>query len=301
MTRRLIAAIETGGAKILCRVADAEEGRRAVEARPANRRFATTTPQQATADLMAAIREEMRPGDELAAIGLASFGPLIVDPASPDLGLMLPTPKPHWSGFNLAAALAERLGAPVRVETDVAAAALAEQAMGVAQGLDAVAYVTVGTGIGGALAVAGTTLKGALHPEIGHLRVARREGDTLASACPFHDDCAEGLAAGPALAARLADGQALADRPDLQALAADYLGQLCASLALAWSPRCIVLGGGVMSTPGLLPQVAASLTTALGDYGAPMIAGPAYLRAPALEHSGLEGAMILARREAATR
>ncbi|WP_340644027.1 ROK family protein, partial [Phenylobacterium sp.] len=248
MTRAMIAAIETGGAKILCRVTEAEPSR-PVSSQVASR-FVTTTPQQAVADLVGAIHGAIAPGDTLAAIGLASFGPLVVDPASPDCGLMLPTPKPHWSGFNLAAVLAGRLGAPVLVETDVAAAALAEQAIGAAQGLDSVAYVTVGTGIGGSLAVEGRPLKGALHPEIGHLRLKRMAGDTAPSACPFHDDCAEGLTAGPALGRRLADGETLSDRADLRALAADYLGELCASLTLAWSPRCIVLGGGVMSTPG---------------------------------------------------
>ncbi|MFZ3006270.1 MAG: ROK family protein [Phenylobacterium sp.] len=301
MTRVLIAAIETGGSKILCRVTEADAAGSRAGGAPPNQRFATTTPQAAMADLVGAIQGQMAPGDQLTAIGLASFGPLIVDPASPDCGLMLSTPKPHWSGFNLSKSLAERLQAPVVLETDVAAAAIAEQAMGAAQGLDAVAYVTVGTGIGGALVVEGRTLKGALHPEIGHLRIKRREGDTTPSTCPFHDDCAEGLTAGPALGRRLADGETLPARADIRALAADYLGQLCASLALAWSPRCIVLGGGVISTPGLRAEVAAALTRNLGDYGAAMIAGPNYLRPPALEHSGLEGALILARRQASTR
>ena len=300
MTRPLIAAIETGGTKILCRVATAGADAQAALDVPTHR-FATTTPQQAVIDLVGAIQGDLRPGDTLAAIGLASFGPLIVDPASPDRGLMLPTPKPHWSGFNLAAALTQRLGAPVVMETDVAAAAIAEQAVGAARGLDAVAYVTVGSGIGGALCVEGRTLKGALHPEIGHLRLHRRLDDTTPSACPFHTDCAEGLTAGPALGRRLAAGETLAERPDLKALAADYLAQLCASLALAWSPRCIVLGGGVMSTPGLLGAVAAALKTAMGEYGAPMTAGPDYLRTPALDHSGLEGALLVARRQASSR
>lgn len=301
MTRALIAAIETGGSKILCRVTEVHKDRDRADGAPPTHRFATTTPQAAVADLVEAIRGEMAAGDQLIAIGLASFGPLIVDPASPDCGLMLSTPKPHWSGFNLSKSLTERLAAPVFLETDVAAAAIAEQAMGAAFGLDAVAYVTVGSGIGGALLAEGRTLKGALHPEIGHLRIKRRDGDATPSACPFHDDCAEGLTAGPALGRRLADGETLTDRPDIRALAADYLGQLCASLALAWSPRCIVLGGGVMSTPGLRAEVAAALTRNLGDYGAAMISGPDYLRPPALEHSGLEGALILARRQVSKR
>ena len=300
MARPLIAAIETGGSKILCRVAALDAGRHSAFA-VRTHRFATTTPQQAVIDLVGAIAGDLKPGDTLAAIGLASFGPLVVDPASLDLGLMLPTPKPQWSGFNLAVALAQALGAPVVVETDVAAAAIAEQAIGAAQGLDPVAYVTVGSGIGGGLCVEGRSLKGALHPEIGHLRLHRRPGDTAPSACPFHADCAEGLTAGPALALRLAAGQPLTERPDLRALAADYLSQLCASLVLAWSPRCIVLGGGVMSTPGLLGAVAAALKTAMGEYGAPMTAGPDYLRTPALDHSGLEGALLVARRQASSR
>lgn len=299
MTRVLIAAIETGGSKILCRVTEVRKDLDQADMAPPDHRFATTTPQAAVADLVEAIQGEMAPGDQLTAIGLASFGPLIVDPASPDCGLMLSTPKPHWSGFNLSKSLAERLEAPVFLETDVAAAAIAEQAMGAAFGLDAVAYVTVGSGIGGALLAEGRTLKGALHPEIGHLRIQRREGDATPSACPFHDDCAEGLTAGPALGRRLADGETLTDRADIRALAADYLGQLCASVALAWSPRCIVLGGGVMSTPGLLTEVEDALKRELGDYGSALIAGPDFLRPPALQHSGLEGAMILARRRAA--
>ena len=300
MTRLLIAAIETGGSKILCRVTEADQDRQASHD-TLTARFATTTPEAAVSDLVGAIQRRMAPGDQLVAIGLASFGPLIVDPASPDCGRMLSTPKPHWSGFNLAQSLAGRLQAPVFLETDVAAAAIAEQAIGAARGLDAAAYVTVGTGIGGALVVEGRTLKGALHPEIGHLRVKRREGDRTPSTCPFHDDCAEGLTAGPALGRRLAEGETLRDRHDVRALAADYLGQLCASLALAWSPRCIVLGGGVMSTPGLLDEVTSALTRNLGEYGSAMISGPNYLRPPALEHSGLEGALILARRQASKR
>jgi fructokinase len=301
MTRALIAAIETGGSKILCRVTEAHKDPDAAGEAPPDHRFATTTPQTAMAELVGAIKAVMAPGDHLAAIGLASFGPLVVDPASPDCGLMLSTPKPHWSGFNLSKSLAERLEAPVILETDVAAAAIAEQAMGAARGLDVVAYVTVGTGIGGALVINGHSLKGALHPEIGHLPIKRREGDATPSACPFHDECAEGLTAGPALGRRLADGETLADRADIRALAADYLGQLCASLTLAWSPRCIVLGGGVLSTPGLLADVAVALTRNLGVYGAAMIAGPNYLRPPILEHSGLEGALLLARRQVSNR
>lgn len=298
MTRALIAAIETGGAKILCRVALADDGREPADQAPTHR-FATTTPQAAVADLVGAIRGALAPGDTLAAVGLASFGPLVIDPASPNCGLMLPTAKPHWAGFNLRQALAAALDAPVVLETDVSAAAMAEQARGAAVGLDTVAYVTVGTGIGGGLAIDGHPMRGALHPEVGHLRVHRHAGDETPCVCPFHDDCAEGMAAGPAIAARLAPGEILGDRPEVQAMVADYLGQLCASLVLAWSPHCIVMGGGLLATPGLLDQVGVELRRRLGLYVGQVAAPDDYLRPPAFADSGLEGAMILARREAA--
>ncbi len=284
--RELIAGIETGGTKIVCRVVDA------AGAVVAEGRFATTTPEAAVEDLASCIGAA---DGRLTAIGLASFGPLVVDPASPDWGVMLPTPKIRWSGFNLRAALVERLGAPVALDTDVGAAAIAEQAMGAARGCETAAYVTVGTGIGGALAVSGQTMKGAVHAEIGHLRLHRVSGDHIPSACGFHDDCAEGLAAGPAIGVRLRAGERLENRADVRVVTADYLGQLCAALVLAWSPQCIVMGGGVMSTPGLLDEVASALRHHLGDYGARLAPAEGFLRPAALEHAGLEGALMLAR------
>ncbi|WGM40055.1 ROK family protein [Caulobacter sp. NIBR1757] len=286
---RLFAAIETGGTKIVCRVTGAD-GRQVGETR-----LPTTTPQAAFAELTEAIAGMI--GDRpLAAIGIASFGPIRIDPAAPDYGAMLATSKPGWSGFNLVAALKPHFDVPIAIDTDVGAAALAEQAMGAGQGARAVAYVTIGTGIGGGLAQDGVTLKGALHPEIGHLPVRRVPGDDIASRCPFHASCAEGLAAGPAVGARLAPGERLADRPDVAALVTDYLGQLCASLVMAWSPDRIVLGGGVMTGSGLAPAIAGHMLAEIGDYGvADAVRRPGFLVPAALEHAGLEGALILAR------
>jgi fructokinase len=282
----LLAAIETGGTKVLCRVTTAD-GRMIADAR-----FPTSTPQAALEDVASCIASAASHG-RLAAIGLASFGPLVVDSAAPDWGRMLPTPKPHWTGFNLRAALADRFGVPVAVETDVGAAARAEQASGAGAGLTSVAYLTVGTGIGGGLALSGRTLAGASHPEVGHLRLCRAADDRTPSACPFHADCAEGLASGPAVALRLRAGETLADRPEVRAQIGNYLGQLCAVLTLAWSPQALVLGGGVMGAPGLLEAVAAAMRDQLGGY-APAAAAAGYVRAAALEHAGLEGALLLA-------
>ena len=287
-----LVGIETGGTKILCRVVDREG------AVVADARFPTTTPDVASAQLIECIEGA---AGVVVGIGVASFGPVVVDPASPDYGQVLATPKPGWAGANLRRALAERFGAPAFLDTDVNCAAMAEAGEGAARGLSSVAYVTVGTGIGGGLVVDGRPLHGALHPEIGHLRLHRAAGDDAPSGCPFHTDCAEGLCAGPALARRL-NGGTLADDPQAFALVAGYLAELCASLTLAWSPECVVLGGGVMSTPGLLRAVQVALRDTAGDYGPLQIArAPDFLRPAALENAGLVGAMGLAKAAATSR
>jgi fructokinase len=283
MSQPVFFAVETGGTKIVWRIVDAagvvlDEGR-----------FATGRPEAAVEALVAAAAE--RP---VAGLGVASFGPLVVDPSSPQRGLMLATPKPGWTGFNLSRTLADRLGAPFAVDTDVNAAAVAEARLGAGRGARAVAYVTVGTGIGGGLCVDGQTLKGALHPEIGHLFVRRVEGDVQASACPFHADCVEGLAAGPAVQARLA-GRRLEDADEVRAVVADYLGQLVAGLVFAWAPDRIVFGGGVMSTPGLIAEVEAAARRRVNGYGSAVVMGEGgYLVAAEREHAGLDGAMLMA-------
>jgi fructokinase len=285
--------IETGGTKIVCRVVDAA-GRFLTETR-----FPTTSPERVVDTLIGVVEAALPPASAIGGVGIASFGPVIVDPASPDVGQMLATSKPGWAGFNLLRALADRWSVPVLIDTDVGAAAVAEQALGAGRGFHTVAYVTVGTGIGGGLAVEGRTLKGGLHPEIGHIPLRRAPGDDQASVCGFHPACAEGLAAGPAVGLRL-DGRTLMEAPEVRELVADYLGQLCATLLLTWSPQRIVLGGGVMSTPGLIAEIEARMRQELNAYGAAIVAGASgYLVAAELEHAGLEGAVMMARTAAA--
>lgn len=285
----VLVAVETGGTKILCRVLR-DDGAVLTEAR-----FTTGTPEDALADLVRTTEAVIPIGAKVAGIGLASFGPVVVDPTSRDYGAMLATTKPGWSGFNLGRGLSNALDAPFVVDTDVNVAALAEQAIGAGRGLHTVAYMTVGTGIGGGLAIDGRTLKGGLHPEIGHFRVRRADGDPVPSACGFHADCVEGLSAGPALGLRL-QGRSLEEAPEVRALAVDYLGQACATLVLAWSPQRIVMGGGVMSVQGLIPEVEARMRAELNGYGAAIVAeGAGYLAAAQLSDAGLEGAVIMAR------
>lgn len=288
MDSQLIAGIETGGTKILARVS--EIGGKVV----ADERWATSTSVaafQSLADFLHASGE-----GKLAAIGIASFGPLITDPASSNYGQMQSTPKPGWSGANLRTDLETRFAVPVDVDSDVNAAAIAEQAKGAGQGLRSVAYVTVGTGIGAGLAIEGKSLKGVMHPEGGHLPIIRRPGDQMPSVCRFHESCAEGLVSGPALNRRLGEGRRLLESADVAELAAHYLGQLAASLVLAWSPHRIVWGGGAIAEASLVPRIELEMRKILNGYGVgPAAEQPEFCKPAALKDAGLEGALMMAR------
>lgn len=290
MNSDLIAGIETGGTKILSRICSLNGGETIAE-----RRWETRSAGQAAADLVAFL-SRVPAGSRLAAVGIAAFGPLVVDPVASDYGRMLATPKTGWAGSNLRAELQQSLSVPVGIDTDVNAAAIAEQELGAGAGLPSIAYVTVGTGIGTGLAIGGRSLKGALHPEGGHLRLVRQVGDVVPSSCPFHADCAEGLVSGPAIRRRMGEGRDLADDPALIDLAADYLGQLAAALVLAWSPHRIVWGGGVIGAVALVPLIGEKLRASLGGYGVgPAVEEADFCVPAALEHAGLDGALLMAR------
>ena len=192
----------------------------------------------------------------IAALGVAAFGPLELDAAAPGWGHVLRTPKPGWSGTPLGPWLREALGVPVALETDVNAAALAEAAAGAGRGADPVAYLTVGTGIGLGVATGGRALHGLLHPEAGHLCVRREPDDDFAGCCPLHGDCWEGLASGPAVAARWGmDPATLGAGHPAWDLEARYLVAGLASVVLVLAPQRVVLGGGVGRRPGVLAGV----------------------------------------------
>lgn len=281
-------AIETGGTKLLARAVCGDSI-------ASNAHWPTTTPAAAEAAIIDFAKRSLPDGIGPSGVGIAAFGPVVVDPSAADYGQILPTSKPGWSGANLRAAFVRHWSVPVAIDTDVNAAALAEQVIGAGRGIASVAYVTVGTGIGAGLASDGTTLKGALHPEIGHVPVRRVAGDDSVSQCPFHADCAEGLAAGPAVRARLA-GRRLEDSPADFAIVANYLGQMLATIVLAWSPHRIVAGGGVFGVPGLRAASHDMMMASLGGYGVGQAPGERdFIVAPSLEHSGLEGALLMAR------
>lgn len=288
---KLLASIELGGTKALAAVATDPLA-------PLMRTRVPTTDPASTLDAIAgfftlASEQYGRP----AALGIASFGPIDIRADSSDWGRIGTTTKPGWEGANPAEYLGERLGCLVTLDTDVNAAALAEARWGAGRGLDDIAYLTIGTGVGGGLIVAGRPVHGALHPEVGHVPLRRHPNDDYRGRCSFHGDCAEGLASGPAIVERY--GKPLdelgRDHP-FRAILADYLGQVCAILVLVTSPRRIVIGGGVMAASGLHSAVEQSMIQSLGGYlstTAPDGAG--FVVPPALgDDAGLAGGFALA-------
>lgn len=281
-----LGGIEAGGTKFVLGIGDA--GGRLFERHV----LPTTTPGET---IEAAIRW-FRSHEPVAALGIASFGPVQLDRTTADWGSITATTKPGWSDTPFAPVLARALGVPVGFDTDVNGAALGEAVFGAAASCDPAVYVTVGTGIGGGAIVGGRPVHGFGHPEMGHLPVARHPDDReFAGTCPFHGDCLEGLASGPAILARW--GASLSELPEGHAarpIVAWYLGRFAVTLQALLAPQRIIFGGGVMQAPGMIELVRSEATTAGRGYFAGEI--DRVLVAPALgQDAGLVGALLLAR------
>ena len=245
---------------------------------------------------LAAVAEFFQQTQPVAALGIASFGPVDLDPGSPGYGALVGTPKPGWSDSPILGRLADALGVPAAVQTDVEAAAVAEQVLGPQPRPQRLAYVTVGTGIGAAVSVDGTPWRGRQHSELGHIPVRRVAGDDYPGHCPFHGDCLEGMACGPAVAERWGlDSAESGGRNDIWELEAAYLAQLVRVLAYSFGPDRIVFGGGVGSRRGLAEMIRAASRTDLGGYADYSAGDDALVTGPALgTDSGLLGAALLA-------
>ena len=286
--------LEAGGTKCICLIANGPDGILARASLP------TAHPAQ-TLGAARAFFTEASHWARPTGCGIAAFGPIQLDRQAPDYGRIAKTPKPGWEGIDLRQVFAG-LDAPIEIDTDVNGAALAEWKWGAGQGLRSLAYATIGTGIGAGVLRDGQSVQGAWHFEMGHMRPRRAPGDAFAGVCPFHGDCLEGLASGPAIAARW--GAPLSDLPPDHpafAMQAEYLGQLCASLAFAHAPERIVLGGGVMHAPGLLEKVAVAAQVLMGGYAAWPAARneKGFVQRPALKDlAGPMGAIALAMRAA---
>jgi fructokinase len=293
----LVASVEAGGTKFVCAIGTGPADVRATTS------FATTSPEESLGQAVAFIEEHQRMGLEVAAVGIACFGPLDLREESPTYGHITSTPKPGWRDTDVVAPFTNAFGVPVGLDTDVNGAALAESQWGVGQGLDPVVYVTVGTGIGAGAMVNGGLLHGLVHPEMGHVPVRRHPDDPFEGVCPYHGDCLEGLASGPAIEARW---QRVArdlgpERDRAVALEAWYLAQLASTLAYVLSPEVIIFGGGVLKLPGLLAAVQTETATLLNGYLDAAVAREhidQYIVAPELgDRAGVLGGIALAHRQ----
>lgn len=290
----LVGGIEAGGTKFVCAVGSGPEDLRT------EIRFATTTPEETIGQAITFFQAQRERHGELGAIGIASFGPLDPNPASPTYGMITTTPKQGWAHTDFARTVAAALDLPVGFDTDVNGSALAEGRWGAAQGLDTFLYLTMGTGIGGGAVVGGQLLHGLLHPEMGHIRVPHDwERDPYKGHCPYHGDCLEGMAAGPAIAARWGQrAETLPPDHPAWALEATYLAYGLVNLILTLSPQRVILGGGVMAQAQLFPLVRQRVLAFLGGYvQSPRILEEidSYIMPPALgSRAGVLGALALA-------
>ena len=258
-----IGALEAGGTKMVLAVYD-EQG---------NELERLTVPTLTPEETMPGMIEFFR-RHEVDALGVGSFGPLDLDEKSPTYGNITSTPKLAWKDYPLLKNLLDGRDIPAAIDTDVNAAIIAEAELGAAQGCENAVYITVGTGIGGGVYVNGKTAHGLLHPEVGHMLLRPREDDPIPhGVCPYHDGCLEGLAAGPAIGARIGgDAKNLPDDHPVFELEAHYLAQMCVNLIVTVSPQKIVLGGGVMQRENILPMVRKETARLLNGYvQSPMI------------------------------
>lgn len=287
----LVGAIEAGGTKFVLALARADG--QVIE----TTRIATREPQGTFADMTAWFADAAARHGAIGALGIASFGPIGIDPAAPDYGTFLSTVKPHWEGANLVAALAA-FKAPVAIDTDVNGAALAEALKGAGRGHGTVAYTTVGTGIGTGVVTKGAVLKSATHYETGHFHPPHdRASDPFNGICVYHRDCLEGLASGPAIMARWGHDLASASSEQVE-LIASYLAHLAATLAGFHRPDVMIFGGGVMHAPGLIEALRERTAALVGGY-LPEWSGDLTPRilSPALgDNAGITGAIELGRR-----
>ena len=284
----LLGAIEAGGTKLVCAVGDENGG---VMERVS---FPTTTPKETLEKVVSFFK-----GKNIEALGVGSFGPIDPNVNSKNYGYITTTPKPHWGNYDILGELKNHFKLPMGFDTDVNGAALGELKWGAAKNLKSAMYITVGTGIGAGAVVEGNMIHGLLHPEMGHILIRRDPSDQYKGGCPFHSDCLEGLASGPAIEERW--GKKAYELPvDHEAwdLEAYYLAQALVNYILIISPEKIILGGGVMKQNQLFPKIRKNVKEILNGYinKKEILEGiDDYIVSPGLEdNAGICGALALA-------
>ncbi|MFE1242912.1 ROK family protein [Fictibacillus sp. NPDC058756] len=286
----ILGAIEAGGTKFVCGIGN--ENGDIIE----KISYPTTTPEE-TLQLVTDYFKDK----QIEALGVGSFGPIDLNQESSTYGFITSTPKKHWKNVNLLGELKKHIDVPMAFDTDVNAAALGELEWGAAKGLNSCIYMTVGTGIGVGAVTEGKLIHGMLHPEMGHILVKRHENDTYKGNCPFHGDCLEGMASGPAIENRWGQkGVVLSANPQVWELEAYYLAQALVNYILVLSPKKLILGGGVMQQKQLFPIIIENVVNLLNGYIQHenlLVCIDDYIVPPELgDNAGLCGALALAKR-----
>lgn len=252
----ILGSIEAGGTKFVCALGN-ENGEIIERAE-----FPTTTPSETLKKVI-----EFFGGKKVDGIGIGCFGPIDLDKTSETYGYITSTPKPNWANYNIVGEVKKHFDVPIVFDTDVNAAALGEAVWGNAKGLDSCLYITVGTGIGAGALIEGRLLHGSVHPEMGHIKINRHPKDTFEGNCLFHNDCLEGMAAGPAIEKRWnKKGYELSDIKLVWEIEAYYLAQALVNYILILSPKKIILGGGVMKQEQLLPLIRNNVQKMINGY-----------------------------------
>jgi fructokinase len=287
----MLGGIEAGGTKFICGAGTGPEDLVTAS-------FPTRTPEETIPHVLQFFRENG--GTNIRSMGIASFGPVDLDTSSPSYGHVTSTPKAGWANFDMVGAIKEPMGVPVCFDTDVNAAILGEVRWGAARGLSDAMYITVGTGIGGGIVSGGRVIHGLVHPEMGHLRIPHDLArDPFPGICPYHGDCLEGLACGPAIEARWkCSARELPDSHPAWTLEAHYLALAVLNCALTVSPKRILLGGGVMSKAHLFPMIQDEFRQLINGYvrhRSVLEELDKYIQPPQLgSRAGILGALVLA-------
>lgn len=278
--------IEAGGTKFVCAVGD-EKGNIIERVQ-----IPTTIPEETMPQVIAFFKQF-----DVKAIGIGSFGPIDVNRESSSYGNITSTPKIAWRDYPLVNKIKEVFEVPIGFNTDVNAAALGEATFGAAKGLDSCLYITVGTGIGAGAIVQGQLLQGLSHPEMGHILIRKHANDSYQGKCPYHHDCFEGLAAGPALEERWGEkGINLAGRQEVWDLEGYYIAQAIMQYVLILSPKRIIVGGGVMKQKQVFSSIYKYLPEFVNGY-VDMPDLSTYIVSPGLgDNAGIVGSFMLADR-----
>ncbi|MCM1135828.1 MAG: ROK family protein [Clostridium sp.] len=251
-----LGALEAGGTKMVCAVGD-ETGKIFEQVS-----IPTITPEETVPQMVEYFKKA-----GIEALGIASFGPIDPDKGSATYGYITSTPKLPWQNYNIVKAFEDALGCPVGFDTDVNGSVLGEATFGQAKGKNCIAYATIGTGVGVGVFIEGKLLHGMLHPEAGHVMIQRRESDKYPGKCPYHKNCLEGMAAGPAIEERWGKKAIeLKDNEEVWDLEAYYIAQALVGYVLTLSPEMIILGGGVMHQEQLFPMIRNYVKEMLNGY-----------------------------------